>query len=152
MLVSPLSWNTQSLGGGGKTSLLFGISASDGNYAIFDSELKTINNESVFGNGNIDTHPTVKLTNQDLNGYSNASECVGKGYYALDGNTVANKPSNTNGFVMQVYKSGDNSLLQMVYSFSASSINFIISFQSYESFVVSTVMRLSYNFISSSNQ
>ena len=53
-----------------------------------------------------------------MNGYSNASECVGKGYYALDGNTVANKPSNTNGFVMQVYKSGDNSLLQMVYSFS----------------------------------
>ena len=105
--------------GGGETSLLFGISAGDGNYAIFDSEFKTINSESVFGDGNIDTHPTVKLTNQDLNDYSNASECVGKGYYALDGNTVSNKPSSTNGFIMQAYKSGDSSLTQMVYSLSA---------------------------------
>lgn len=60
----------------------------------------------------------TRLTNQNLDDYYGA-DYWGKTYYAIGGNTVTGKPTNANGFYLQVCQAGGGTTIQFLSNLNA---------------------------------
>ena len=91
--------------GGDALGILFGISAGDGQYAIFDNHFKTVEGQTVVGDGNIDLSSKY-ATNTELDAISGT---VSSNYNTLNGriNTVSGSVTSLTQTVTSNYNDLD---------------------------------------------